>query len=109
MTLDGKNAERYCLAEAVAGVKGNDKRWQLDWNAHHLLLLTATPHVGKDYPYYALWRLLEPEMLATVDAFGSIRLISAKPISFAVQKRKWSTPMAVLSIPSASPTPWATI
>ncbi len=64
-----RKTERYCLAEAVAGVKSNDKRWQLDWSAHHLLLLTATPHMGKDYPYYALWRLLEPEMLATVDAF----------------------------------------
>ncbi|MBU4122025.1 MAG: helix-turn-helix domain-containing protein, partial [Proteobacteria bacterium] len=65
-----RKTERYCLAEAIAGVKGDDKRWQLDWNAHHLLLLTATPHMGKDYPYYALWRLLEPEMLATMDAFG---------------------------------------
>ncbi len=65
-----RKTERYCLAEALAGVKGNDRRWQLDWNAHHLLLLTATPHMGKDYPYYALWRLLEPEVLATMDAFG---------------------------------------
>ena len=65
-----RKTERYCLAEALAGVKGNDRRWQLDWSAHHLLLLTATPHMGKDYPYYALWRLLEPEVLATMDAFG---------------------------------------
>ena len=34
-----------------------------------LLLLTATPHMGKDYPYYALWRLLEPEVLTTTEAF----------------------------------------
>ena len=40
-------------------------RWALDWSAHHLLLLTATPHMGKDFPYYCLWRLLEPEVLAT--------------------------------------------
>ena len=34
------------------------------------MLLTATPHMGKDYPYYALWRLLEPEALATPEAFS---------------------------------------
>src|ERR1043165_8467096 len=33
--------------------------------------MSATPHMGKDFPYYALWRLLEPEALATVDAFNS--------------------------------------
>ena len=65
-----RKTERYCLAEALAGVKSNDGRWQLDWNVYHLLLLTATPHMGKDYPYYALWRLLEPEVLSTPDAFG---------------------------------------
>jgi len=65
-----RKTERYCLAEALSGVKGDDDRWRLDWCAHHLLLLTATPHMGKDYPYYALWRLLEPEMLATMEAFG---------------------------------------
>ena len=42
-----------------------------DWAATHLLLLTATPHMGKDFPYYALWRLLEPEVLSTVDAFNA--------------------------------------
>jgi hypothetical protein len=25
--------------------------------------------MGKDYPYYALWRLLEPEVLTTIEAF----------------------------------------
>ena len=65
-----RKTERYCLAEALAGVRGNDERWHLEWNAHHLLLLTATPHMGKDYPYYALWRLLEPEILTTPEAFG---------------------------------------
>lgn len=65
-----RKTERYCLAEALAGVKSSDVHWQLNWCAHHLLLLTATPHMGKDYPYYALWRLLEPEVLSTMDAFG---------------------------------------
>lgn len=60
---------RYKLAEAIAGVYTGDKSWSLPWHAHHLLLLTATPHMGKDYPYYALWRLLEPDVLTTFEAF----------------------------------------
>ena len=27
--------------------------------------------MGRDYPYYCLWRLLEPEQLSTFDAFGA--------------------------------------
>jgi len=65
-----RRTDRYRLAEAIAGVRGRDDRWRLNWSAHHLLLLTATPHMGKEYPYYALWRLLEPEVLATPDAFA---------------------------------------
>lgn len=64
-----RKTDRYCLAEALAGISTQDLHWRLGWSAHHLLLLTATPHMGKDYPYYALWRLLEPEILATPDAF----------------------------------------
>ena len=60
---------RYKLAEAIAGVHTVDTKWQLPWHAYHLLLLTATPHMGKDYPYYAIWRLLEPEILTTIEAF----------------------------------------
>jgi len=62
--------DRYRLAEALAGVSALDEAWMLPWSAHHLLLLTATPHQGKDYPYYALWRLLEPEVLSTPEAFA---------------------------------------
>jgi hypothetical protein len=65
-----RRTDRYCLAEALAGVRNLHERWTLGWNAHHLLLLTATPHMGKDYPYYALWRLLEPEALSTPEAFN---------------------------------------
>ncbi len=65
-----RKTDRYRLAEALAGIQIQDERWQLGWSAHHLLLLTATPHMGKDYPYYALWRLLEPEMFATPEAFN---------------------------------------
>ncbi len=61
--------DRYRLAEALAGVRGLDPAWRLPWSPHHLLLLTATPHQGKDYPYYGLWRLLEPDVLSTPEAF----------------------------------------
>jgi superfamily II DNA or RNA helicase len=64
-----RKTDRYLLAEALAGMAHDDPRWQLGWSCRHLLLLTATPHVGKDFPYYCLWRLLEPEVLSTVDAF----------------------------------------
>lgn len=61
--------ERYRLAEAIAGADIDDARWKLGWSAQHLLLLTATPHMGKDAPYYFLWRLLEPQVLAAQEAF----------------------------------------
>ncbi len=59
-TVDKSN--RYELAEAIAAQN------------RHLLLLTATPHMGKDDPYYFLWRLLEPELLAAQDAFERMSL-----------------------------------
>ncbi len=63
---------RYRLAEALAGIGGEDEDdRQLSWSCHHLLLLTATPHMGKDFPYYCLWKLLEPEALTTIDAFNA--------------------------------------
>lgn len=61
--------ERYRLAEAIAGIPTPDPRWRLTWSPTHMLLLTATPHMGKDYPYFCLWRLLEPNVLSTFDAF----------------------------------------
>ncbi|WP_263818945.1 helicase-related protein [Salinibacter sp.] len=67
--LDKTN--RYKLAEAIAGIREEGERWRLPWRTHHLLLLTATPHMGKDFPYYGLWRLLEPEVLSTQEAFQS--------------------------------------
>jgi len=54
-----RRSERYKLAEWLAN------------RVENLLLLTATPHMGKDFPYYCLWRLLEPEILSTVDAFNA--------------------------------------
>jgi len=61
---------RYKLAEALAGAAVDSEHWKLHWSAQHLLLLTATPHMGKDYPYYFLWRLLLPDSLSTYDAFA---------------------------------------
>ena len=66
-----RKTDRYRLAEALAGVRGLDAAWQLPWSSHHLLLLTATPHQGKEYPYYGLWRLLQPDVLSTPEAFDN--------------------------------------
>ena len=60
---------RYRLAEALAGLPVDDDRSRLGWSAPNVLLLTATPHMGKDFPYYSLWRLLAPDALATFEAF----------------------------------------
>ena len=65
-----RKTDRYKLAEALAGAEVEDERWKLPWAAQHLLLLTATPHMGKDSPYYFLWRLLLPDALSTYDAFN---------------------------------------
>ena len=64
-----RKTDRYKLAEALAGAEVEDESWELPWSAQHLLLLTATPHMGKDSPYYFLWRLLLPDALSTKDAF----------------------------------------
>jgi len=69
-----RKTDRYRLAEALAGIPSEVERWSLPWSCQHLLLLTATPHMGKDYPYYCLWRLLEPDALATIDAFNAYPL-----------------------------------
>ena len=64
-----RKTNRYKLAETIAGADADSVDWELPWSAQHLLLLTATPHMGKDYPYYFLWRLLLPDTLSTYDAF----------------------------------------
>jgi len=69
-----RKTDRYRLAESLAGIPSEDARWSLSWRCQHLLLLTATPHMGKDYPYYCLWRLLEPDALASIDAFNQYPL-----------------------------------
>ena len=64
-----RKTARYKLAEAIAGASPDSERWTLPWSTQHLLLLTATPHMGKDAPYYFLWRLLLPDELSTISAF----------------------------------------
>ena len=67
-----RKTDRYRLAETLAGAGADGERWTLHWSARHLLLLTATPHMGKDHPYYFLWRLLAPDTLPTHDAFAEL-------------------------------------
>lgn len=52
--------QRYRLAEA------------LSTQAPHLLLLTATPHMGKPFPYFALWHLLDSKVFSTMEALGAV-------------------------------------
>jgi superfamily II DNA or RNA helicase/DNA-binding XRE family transcriptional regulator len=67
-----RRSARYELAEALAGVPNRKSEWNLGWNARHLLLLTATPHMGKDYPFFALWKLLDSQTFSTIDAFQAM-------------------------------------
>ena len=61
--------KRYRLAEALAGCAARGSRFGgLGWSARHLLLLTATPHMGRDLPYHYLWRLLDPQAFSTGEA-----------------------------------------
>ena len=68
--LNVRKTDRYKLAESIVGSEVDNERWHLPWSARNVLLLTATPHMGKDYPYYFLWRLLEPKLLSTYGAFA---------------------------------------
>ena len=61
---------RYEIAEALAGCAAPTGHFGgLGWAVRHLLLLTATPHMGRDSPYHFLWRLLDPQVFATGEAF----------------------------------------
>ena len=60
---------RYKLAEALAvGADPEGRFGGLGWTARHLLLLTATPHMGKSLPYAWLWRLLDANAFGAVEA-----------------------------------------
>jgi superfamily II DNA or RNA helicase len=83
-----RRTDRYRLAEALSGAAISDRRWSLTWSCHHLLLLTATPHMGKDFPYFCLWRLVEPEALSTIDAFNAYPADASAATSFAGQRKR---------------------
>jgi hypothetical protein len=72
LTVD--KTRRYEMAEIIAQ------------QGRHLLLMTATPHMGKDDPYYFLWQLLEPELLSTPEAFG--RLTGAQKRHYLLRRMK---------------------
>ena len=62
-------SQRYQLAEGIAGCAAPSSDYAaLPWACRHLLLLTATPHMGYDSPYHHLWRLLDPHVFATGEA-----------------------------------------
>ena len=64
-----RKTHRYKLAEALAGCPPAAEYSALAWSARHLLLLTATPHMGKDSPYHHLWRLLDHRVFGAEEAF----------------------------------------
>ena len=64
-----RKSRRYQLAEALAGGAAPSERFAgLGWSARHLLLLTATPHMGKESPYHHLWRLLDAQVFQAPEA-----------------------------------------
>ncbi len=54
-------SNRYKIAEIIS--KQNK----------HLLLMTATPHMGKEESYYYLWKLLEPTLLSSFKSFHRLK------------------------------------
>ena len=66
-----RKTRRYELAEALAGCPPAPEYAALSWSARNLLLLTATPHMGKDSPYHHLWRLLDHRIFGAEEAFGN--------------------------------------
>ncbi len=61
-----RKTRRYKLAEALAGCSAAAAPFAgMRWSARHLLLLTATPHMGKSSPYHHLWRLLNDQVFTT--------------------------------------------
>ena len=64
-----RKTQRYKLAEALAGCPPAPEYAALTWSARHLLLLTATPHMGKDSLYHHLWRILDHRVFGAEEAF----------------------------------------
>ena len=74
MDMTVRKTARYRVAEALAGIVSDDSEFDLGWAPQSLMLLTATPHMGKPYPYFALWRLLEPDAISSHRARSGIGL-----------------------------------
>jgi len=55
-----RKTKRYILGDYIAN------------NIPNLLLLTATPHMGKDDKYYMIWRLLDNELFSSMEYFKQI-------------------------------------
>ena len=67
----GVPADRTAPADHTASTNRTasaDRFAGLGWSARHLLLLTATPHMGRDSPWHHLWRLLDPRIFSTGEA-----------------------------------------
>ena len=70
-----RKTRRYELAEALAGCAApNSDYGGLRWSSRHLLLLTATPHMGKGFA------LLSPLALAGSARFRNGRSVSTFPV-----------------------------
>ncbi len=65
-----RKTTRYKLGEGLAGIVGGE--FDLGWAPQSFLMLTATPHMGKEYPYFALWRLLEPDIFTTPEMLKAV-------------------------------------
>ena len=60
--------------------------------------------MGKDFPYYRLWRLLEPEVLSTKEAFDAYPPESRRRHFIRRTKEEMVRLMVLASIPAGSPT-----
>ena len=100
---------RYELAEALVGCASPQSDYLgLAWRCRHLLLLTATPHMGKDSPYHHLWRLLDPHAFATARRCADSRPKRAAATSSAAPRKRWWTCSAARCTAIASATRSAT-
>ena len=84
-----RKTDRYKLAEALAGVRVDDAKWQLSWSTRHLLLLTATPHRVRitliiAYGVYLSWSCFQPSMRSVL-----ITPMRASGTSSDAPKRRW--------------------
>ena len=103
--LSVHKTDRYRLAEALAGLPTDDPRWELGWSATHVLLLTATPHMGKrTSPTTASGGCWHPTRSRRSTRSGRSPRRSAGGTSFAGRRRRWSSSTADRSIRNGAAT-----